>query len=70
MGRKEKEAILNRDVFPNFRIGILTTIGRYENDMIEKFMGEDIKDTLNKLFVEDNDAYKVINITKWQKKAF
>ena len=60
MGRDEKEAILNRDVFPNFRIGTFTIIGRYEDRMAENFMEENIKTTLNRLFDEDNDAYKVI----------
>ena len=59
MDKKEKEAILNREVFPNFRIGLFTTIGRYEDETAEKFMTNDVKDTLNKLFAENNDAYKV-----------
>ena len=59
MSKIQKEAILNRDVFPNFRIGVFTVIGCHENNMAENFMEEDVKITLNRLFSEDNDAFKV-----------
>ena len=59
MKKEEKEAILNREIFPNFRIGLFTIIGAYENKMDKDFMEDDVETTLNRLFIEENDAYKV-----------
>ena len=55
---KEKEDILNRKVYPNFRLGMYTAIGTYVNETEEKRMDDDKMSTMNILYNESKNAHK------------
>ena len=56
---EKKEEIINKKIFPNFRLATFTIIGRYEKESDEKQMTRELAKTLRKVHQAYQNAFQV-----------